>query len=634
MEQLNFEQAVDLTALLSNLQQLQIIRPLDSQFAGFILRAEQQAGTAGDADSRALLALLAALTSLQLSRGEVCLQLSQLPQQLSGWPAPLRRQAEALFAPLCESRLLASVTVSDGCSEAPLVLQQGRLYLYRYWHYESAVAATIDRLAVPITRDPQSVAAGLTRFFPDPLAGETDWQQVAVAIALSRRFSVISGGPGTGKTTTVARLLGLWLELQQAESGPSSPVIRLAAPTGKAAARLSESLGRARDELPLEDQLKGMIPDQAVTLHRLLGPRPNSKSFRHNRSNPLHLDLLVVDEASMIDLPMMHRLLDALPEQAQLIMIGDKDQLASVEAGSVLGDICSWDSYGQSGAPVYSAAQTAYLRQCCDLPDSVPAAEAGVADALALLRKSYRFDAGSGIGQLARAVNQGNGAAAVASFTAGFSDIGHIELNDAGYTRMLNQVVDGYRPCLQLIRERAAPAEILRSFAQCQLLAVLREGPYGVSGLNDAVAKQLRQRRLIEGNDLWYQGRPVMITRNDYQLGLYNGDIGIAVNDDSGKLRVWFEWPDGEVKGILPGRLPAHETVYAMTVHKSQGSEFDSVLMILPVEDSALLTRELIYTGITRARQGFTLIGRQQSLVNGTERRTERASGLAWRLWR
>lgn len=619
-------------ALLRDLRQLQLIRPLDEQFAGFITDAESRA-IDGIPDSQLrLLGLLAALTSVQLSRGEVCLQLNQLHLQLQGWPVVLRKQAEALFADLSESELLQAITVSDGSHEAPLVLEQGRLYLYRYWKYESQVAATINHLTVPVALEPQAVAMGLQRFFPNASNDEVDWQQVAVAIALSRRFSVISGGPGTGKTTTVARLLGLYLELHEA-----TPVIRLAAPTGKAAARLSESLGRARDALPLDEDTKALIPDQAVTLHRLLGPRPNSKSFRHNADNPLHLDLLVVDEASMIDLPMIYRLLDALPEHAQLIMIGDKDQLASVEAGSVLGDICSWDSHGdshgESGELIYSTDQYAYLKHCCRLPDATTSAQSSVADALALLRKSYRFDAGSGIGQLARAVNSGDTAGAVQSFHSGFGDISHIELNEQGYADMLQQAVAGYRPYLQLISERAEPRDILHCFGASQLLAVVREGPYGVSGLNEAVAKQLRQYRLIQGSDVWYAGRPVMITRNDYQLGLYNGDIGIAIADETGKLRVWFEWPDGEVKGILPGRLPAHETVFAMTVHKSQGSEFENVLMILPAEDSALLTRELIYTGITRAKQRFTLIGREQSLVNGTERRTERASGLAWRLW-
>lgn len=621
---------------LNQLQQCQLIRPLDRQFARFIVESEQRAGGLQGSDLSRL-GCLAALTSLQLSRGEVCLQLNQLPALLQGWPAALRQAVEALSAGFCDTSLLAAVTVSDGREEAPLVLEQGRLYLYRYWKYEASVAATIRRLAVPVNRVPATVAAGLTRFFPEPPAGETDWQQVAVAIALSRRFSVISGGPGTGKTTTVARLLGLYLELESTQqnraAGQALPVIKLAAPTGKAAARLSESLGRARDELPLDDELKALIPDQAVTLHRLLGPRPHSKAFRHTAANPLHLDLLVVDEASMIDLPMIYRLLDALPAHAQLIMIGDKDQLASVEAGSVLGDICSWDSQSDSGELSYSAGQQAYLQQCCGLPQTSSRSSDSVADALALLRKSFRFDAHSGIGHLARAVNQGDGVAAMSVLADGLTDIESVTLDEAGYSEMLARTVSGYRAYLQLIAERAEPAKILKSFGASQLLAVLREGPYGVTGLNAAVETQLRQQRLIRGGDLWYEGRPVMITRNDYQLGLYNGDIGIAIEDDEGKLRVWFEWPDGTVKGVLPGRLPVHETVFAMTVHKSQGSEFARVIMVLPVEDSPLLSRELIYTGITRAKQHFTLVGREQSLLNGTARRTERASGLAWRLW-
>jgi len=617
--------------LLQQLRQLQLIRPLDLQFGRFIRDEELQDNPVNDSSEQ--LSLLAALVSLQLGRGEVCLPLNSYAVLTENWPGALRSQAEQLLAGISDSCLLSFSVISDGADETPLVYSNGRLYLYRYWHYETQVAARIGALTAPVESDRVAIRTGLKRLFNPPDVGETDWQQVAVAVALSRRFSVISGGPGTGKTTTVARLLGLYAELFSERMG-YAPLIRLAAPTGKAAARLSESLGRAQQGLPVTDAVRAMIPDQAVTLHRLLGPRPDSKNFRHNRDNPLHLDLLVVDEASMIDLPMIYRLLDALPAHAQLVMIGDRDQLASVEAGSVLGDICAWQQQEPSAELCYSPAQLDYLQQVCELPGppSVPGNNP-VADALALLRKSYRFDEHSGIGQLARAVNRGDGAQAARLFSENWRDIDFVPLSETGYQQMVAEVARGYSAYLQQMHDGESPGQLLQTFNQIQLLAVVRQGVYGVEGLNLAIEEQLQRQKLISVAGVWYSGRPVMITRNDYQLGLYNGDIGITVADQDGKLRVWFELPDGSMKGVLPGRLPEHETVYAMTVHKSQGSEFEQVVMILPAEESPLLTRELIYTGITRAKAKFVLHATTDTLIKGSRRRTERASGLSWRLW-
>ncbi|MDO6562555.1 exodeoxyribonuclease V subunit alpha [Amphritea sp. 1_MG-2023] len=617
--------------LLQALRQQQLIRPLDLQFARFIRAEARQDNDTLDTE---LLPLMAALVSLQLGRGEVCLPLNRCQAMIEHWPVLLKQQAESLLREVTEAQLLLFSVISDGQHETPLVCSHGRLYLYRYWHYETAVATTIERLTTPIAIDHGAIKAGLKRLFQPVALEQTDWQQVAVAIALSRRFSVISGGPGTGKTTTVTRLLSLYAELfsQQVER---APLIKLAAPTGKAAARLSESLAGAKKGLAQSAAVLQMIPDQAVTLHRLLGPRPDSKNFRHHRDNPLHLDLLVVDEASMIDLPMIYRLLDALPAHAQLVMIGDRDQLASVEAGSVLGDICAWQQHEVSGELCYGPTQLHYLQQVCDLATPPSAAgSSAVADALALLRKSYRFDENSGIGHLARAVNAGEGRRAVQLLNEDWQDIRFVPLSEAGYQQMVIEVALGYANYLTLLKGGAEPKCLLSAFNEIQLLAVLRQGVYGVEGLNLAIEAQLQRQGLISVSGSWYSGRPVMITRNDYQLGLYNGDIGIAVADAEGRLRVWFELPDGEMKGVLPGRLPEHETVYAMTVHKSQGSEFDKVVMILPGEDSPLLTRELIYTGITRAKREFVLHATVQALITGSHRRTERASGLSWRLWR
>ncbi|MEH6577070.1 MAG: exodeoxyribonuclease V subunit alpha [Amphritea sp.] len=647
--------------LLQDLRDLRLISALDYQFACFIQQQEMvlevepgiksaaESGSgliddlfadqstdscnAGDEEGE-LLGLLAALTSYQLGCGEVCLPLNSIEQLYQEWPGEIK---QAVLQQLSRRDLPTFLidrysTIGGADREAPLTLFNGRLYLRRYWCYENFIAQRIRQLSQPVSFLAEKVATGLQQLFPDNQSQQIDWQKVAVAVALSRRFSVISGGPGTGKTTTVTRLLGLFVELSRQQG--IMPVIKLAAPTGKAAARLSESIAAAREKLSLSQDVITLIPDQATTLHRLLGTVPNSKQFRHHADNPLHLDLLVVDEASMIDLPMMTRLLDALPDQARLILIGDKDQLASVEAGSVLGDICAWDQFSPGGELTYQTPQAEYLARVCQIPASqVAGGRSDVADSLALLRYSYRFDADSGIGQLARAINQGNPQAIAPLFQQGYGDIEFSALSIDSYQQLLAQTATSYSGYLGLVNTGATPDEVLQAYSEVQLLAVLREGVYGVEGLNEAVEKQLSKGGLINREGPWYPGRPVMISRNDYQMGLYNGDIGIALEDNEGTLRVWFEQAEGPARGVLPSRLPAHETVYAMTVHKSQGSEFSHVLMILPAEDSPLLTRELVYTGVTRAKQRFSLYCKLSTLQSSVKRRTERASGLAERLW-
>ena len=658
-------------------RQQNLLRPLDYQFARFI--CEQDAA----ADQH--LALLAAFTSYQLGRGDVCLPLERIASLVDEWPKGLRKEFRLLFNAL-ESDCLrppsaaaeavpvaddapvtldmfaeppapapagsaSAVSLSDRYSsigqpgeEAPLIFDGERVYLQRYFSFEAYLNSQINRLAQPLDVDEASLKQGLAQLFtPDP-AQPVDWQQVAVAVALRRRFSIISGGPGTGKTTTVTRLLALYIQQQCLQHGADFvPAIKLAAPTGKAAARLSESIAQARDQLNISPEIIQRIPVEATTIHRLLGTIPNSKSFRHNAGNPLHLELLVVDEASMIDLPMMARLLTALPPQGRIILIGDKHQLASVEAGSVLGDICAWHLQAGNSQSVtaadlkYSVDQAEYLSRVCGLDaGSVAGGQRAVADSLALLRHSYRFDAASGIGQLAAAINGGDATQIEPVLNKGYEDIDFIPLSSDSYPQLTEAAAQGYSEYLRALRAGTAPLEVLKAFARIQLLAVLRQGVYGVEGLNQALEQRLNRMGLIQTSQQWYAGRPVMIVQNDHQLGLYNGDIGIVQPDEEGRMRVWFEdphHPDG-VRGVLPSRLPGHETVYAMTVHKSQGSEFARVLMILPPEDGPLMTRELVYTGVTRAKQRLELYARLSSLKGATSRRTERASGLGAKLWK
>lgn len=607
-----------ISELLRQASEKRLLRALDLQFAHMLAD-----------DSQPALMLAAAWVSAEAGEGHVCLPLSQLtPAALFAGRHPELAAAiwQAAGAPADWNSLLSgSKAVSDGSLATPLVLQQQRLYLNRLWQGEGKVAQFIAADQAIELPDNAALRAVLEQLFgqqPD------DWQKIAAAVAITRKISVISGGPGTGKTTTVAKLLAALIRLT-----PGRLRIQLAAPTGKAAARLTESLGKALNGLPLSDEEKQKFPAEATTLHRLLGAQPNSQRMRFHAGNPLHLDVLVVDEASMVDLPMMANLIAALPKQARVIFLGDRDQLASVEAGAVLGDICRCAEAG------YSVARAQQLSQLtgCALQGRDDASASPVRDNICLLQKSYRFDAKSGIGQLALAVNDGDVPRAGAVFSAGFSDIERFPLaTSEEYQQLLNDCVTGYRPYLQLVAQQAAPQLAIAAFSRYQLLCALREGPFGVVGLNERIELALQQKRLIDrppaASSKWYPGRPVMIARNDRTLGLYNGDIGIAMRDEENVLKVWFPLPDGTLKAVQPSRLPPHDTAWAMTVHKSQGSEFEHTALVLPNHFLPVLTRELVYTAITRARDRLTLYTDNEVWGKAIKARTQRRSGLQARL--
>ena len=655
----------ELEALLQRWQARNWIRALDLALGRFLHELQPT-------DSPLVL-LAGVLASHQLGRGHICADIDTL---LSAPDTALSLPPDGEFGEALPDRpmellqglsrtewlaaLQASPLVSEGNVPAPMVLEPGttRLYLYRQWGYEVEVAARVRERLVSLPVDELQLQQRLSELFP-ARHEQLDWQQLACALVANRRFGIITGGPGTGKTTTVVRLLALLQSL--ARSDGRSLRIRLAAPTGKAAARLTESISGAIGRLP--DTLQQDIPQEVTTLHRLLGARPGTRRFIHNPNNPLHADLVVVDEASMVDLEMMHQLLAALPASARLILLGDKDQLASVEAGSVLGDLCEGADRGG-----YDAATLALLqRQTGQNVAAWQRAEGesstqSLAQSIAMLRYSHRFGVDSGIGALARAVNSGRPDAVRQVLKAGFADLGLITLRSdedraleklvlaGGMQRTANQeqTPHGYRHYLkQLTALRpATPSpdaldvwarEILTAFDRFQLLCALRRGPWGVEGLNTRIALALVQAGLIERAEGWYEGRPVLVTRNDYSLGLMNGDIGItlALPLASGEtvLRVVFPLADGTLKWILPSRLQAIETVYAMTVHKSQGSEFQHTALLLPPTANPVLTRELVYTGITRASRWFTLLlTRSERLDEAVRTRVRRASGLRQRL--
>lgn len=586
-----------------------LLRQLDVQFAMMV------------AGEHPAVMLAAAILSKDAGEGHVCLPLSRLA--VDEKTPPVLQSCFSLLGERVDWQdvLLNSAAVSGGERQTPIIFIGDRLYLNRLWRNELTVARFFCESNAPLPCDEAQLRQTLDALFTSDEA--TDWQKVAAAVALTRRISVISGGPGTGKTTTVAKLLAALIQL----AGEQKCRIRLAAPTGKAAARLTESLGGALQKLPLTEDQLALFPDEASTLHRLLGAQPGSQRLRYHAGNPLHLDVLVVDEASMIDLTMMSRLIDALPPHARVIFLGDRDQLASVEAGAVLGDICTYASFGYTAS---RAQELARLTGCTLEGDSSPLASA-LRDSLCLLQKSYRFGSDSGIGQLAAAVNRGDRHTTRAVFDGTFTDIEKKSLQSGEeYQAMLEDARQGYQHFLACVQQKSTPEEVIAAFTEFQLLCALREGPFGVTGLNERLEQLLAQKRKITRlpHSRWYEGRPVMISRNDSALGLFNGDIGIALDRGQG-LRVWFQMPDGSVKSVQPSRLPEHETAWAMTVHKSQGSEFNHAALILPTQLSPVVTRELIYTAITRARQRLSLYADDRVLVQAIATRTERRSGLS-----
>ena len=606
-----------------------IFSELDIHFARFIMRFS--------ADPDPDIFLAAALVSRATANGDICLDLDSMSETVL-----LEGQADhgPVFCPPVEKwrqTLVAHTAVGHPGDRCPLILDdRSRLYLYRYWEYEKKLSSAIrDRAAGELADfNPRKVKACLDRLFPATDAS-VDWQKIAAVIGLLKRFSIITGGPGSGKTHAIAGILALILEC----TGRDKLNICLAAPTGKAAARLSESILQAKEHLDCSQSVKDAIPGDVSTIHRLLRPIFGTPYFRYDNDHLLPADVVVVDEASMVDLALMSKLLQAVAPDARLLIVGDKDQLASVEAGSVLGDICDRQViHGFSKG--FLKPMEKFTGTAMDNFSQMPENGSALQDCICVLQKNYRFPSQSGIGGISRAINRGDIEKPLALLkNSGETAVEWVEINTPNElnSQLAQTIIDGYTKYLTI----KDPMLAMGAFNEFKILCALKIGPYGANSVNHQAEQILQRKNLIgdnpAGGHSWYRGRPVMITRNDYSLGLYNGDIGITLPDPDAadnKLHVYFQDASGDVRRFLPHRLPEHETVYAMTVHKSQGSEFDRVVLILPDKDYPLMTRELIYTGLTRARQKVSVWGTEPVLTTAISRKIERSSGLREALWR
>ena len=607
----------------------ELFSSLDRHFGLFLARLAEKNNLAA--------ALAGALVSRSTGAGNICLDLAEYAGKHIHPDSQQDGMGTFVCPPLSDwiKQLLESGVAAENKAGTPLVLAGSRLYLSRYREYEISIAGFIKQRAASVHRelDYTSLGRDLNKLFKPLHAKETDWQKIAAIVAANRSFCVITGGPGTGKTFTVARILALLIS-QNKDRKPLR--IFLSAPTGKAASRLQQAI--------IETGLvqNGTEPLQATTLHRLLGHVPNSPYFRHNAENPLAADIVVIDEASMVDLPLMAKLMQAVPASAMLILLGDRYQLSSVQPGSVLSDIC--------GTEMMTGFSDDFLQTIEDLTGSAimlsPSNAIGktsspLQDSFVELVHSYRFEPESSIARLSRAVKDGDSEEALdILLTPGDESTSWLEIPapaELEKTLQDSQLVRNFKA----MQQAADPDSCFSMLDDFRLLCGLRQGPFGVERVNQILeklfARQDKTHSAQQFSNMHTYGkpfltvRPILVVKNDYNLRLFNGDVGIIMPDPENKnsVQAFFRDQPGMVRTIAPPLLPGHETVFAMTVHKSQGSEFNRLVLILPDQDSPVLTRELLYTAITRARAKVEIWGKKEIFAAAVKRKIKRTSGLA-----
>lgn len=627
-----------LRRVLAEISRSDLVRPVDLALARLLGAIDQEHD--GSTRRTAAVALAAALASVQARGGSSLVDLAEVGGDVFPGESSSGHEALAVLpaAGGWRSRLAESPVVGAPGEASPLVLDGDTVSLARFWHAERRVARGVtDRVRASAAPSVRRLAASGGEAPPAPMPSEAvltpevrdlfaelfparapeaapDWQAVAVAAALNARVVFVAGGPGTGKTFTAARLLAV---LQAAHPALD---VALAAPTGKAAQRLGESLASAADALP--EAVASMLPTRAPgTLHALLGMRRSGGAPRFGAGRPLPHDLVLVDEGSMVSLPLFDALLAALAPGARLVVLGDPDQLESVEAGAVFGDVCALGA---------GHASRGFAARCADLGLAIPATDVPtpLADAVVTLTESRRFEPASGIGRLATALRDGDGDTVREVLTTA-DDARAVEAEAVG--RAVRWAVEGARAVVGA----PTPAEALAALGQRQLLAAVRRGPSGVEGLNTAVEAELRARGdtpWTGRGDPFYNGRPLLVTENRHADGLANGDIGVCWTVD-GRREVHF--PDGDATRAVPlGQLPPTEPAWALTIHKSQGSEFDAVGVVLPDSATARrpVSRGLLYTAVTRARREVVVFGPVDEAAEAAGRPSGRRSALRARL--
>ncbi len=593
----------------------QIISPLSYFFAQFIAQKSTQ-------NIESILCISAALVSECNQQGDICINLNDYANKYIFTANAIENEPfiDIKLPDINQwiNELSQHSCVSTHFGSQPLILDGHTLYLGKLWHYEDYIVSQINhRIQQKQTINFELLKKGLKSLF-EANNSEVDWQKIAASIVVSQSFSVISGGPGTGKTTTLIKILALLLEQNPTFN------IQLCAPTGKAAIRMLEAINSRKNELNLDQHIIAKMPVNAKTIHRLLAYKFGQFSF--NLDNPLSVDCLVIDEASMIDFELMYHLIRALPRHCKLILLGDKDQLSSVDAGHVFSDIC-----GRQHTLSYSTQHASFLAIVNDIdvknisnhnnsPD--------IAQSIALLKTSYRFNMDSGIGHFSKLVNQGNGEAAIALMQQKGDELNLFEIEENTIpVDAINLILENYEKVVVAKSVESAITE----FSKFQILCAVRTGTFGVTVLNELINQRLflRHKITIANN---FDGQPIIITQNDYENNLFNGDIGMLWRSNN-ELFAYFQQIDGSLKGFPLISLGQYETAWAITVHKSQGSEYHSVLMVLPNSDNnALLKRELIYTGVTRAKKTFNLCAVVNKFIQGCSLKTKRSSGLAKKL--